>query len=129
MPTAIAGGPSKSEFVRQFLRRNCGADRKTVEEAWLAAGHEGSISSSIVSTLRRKLGLIRKRRGSSQPVDGHGATEPRMSGETSRASPGHSQVDLRGIRPGTTLSEAPSSSTVVVQYREAMGDQPRAVEP
>jgi hypothetical protein len=81
MAIATAQSPSKSEFVRRFLRRNRRADRKIVEEAWLAAGHEGSISSSIVSTLRRELGLIRKKRGGSQPVDGHGATEPRMSGE------------------------------------------------
>ena len=87
MATAIAESPSKSEFVRQFLRRNRGADRQTVEEAWLAAGHEGSISSSMVSTLRRELGLIRKKRGGSQPVDGHGATEPRMSGEGSAPAP------------------------------------------
>jgi hypothetical protein len=28
MPTAIAGGPSKSEFVRRFLKKNRRADRK-----------------------------------------------------------------------------------------------------
>jgi hypothetical protein len=50
-------GQSKSAFVRDFIQKNPQANRKAVEEAWLAAGHDGVISSALVSNLRSKLGL------------------------------------------------------------------------
>jgi hypothetical protein len=72
MATASAKRPSKSDFVRQILKKDPRANRKAVEEAWIAAGHEGPISSALVSTLRSKLGLIgnarvsKSRRGASK---------------------------------------------------------------
>jgi hypothetical protein len=84
MATKTAG-QGKSAFVRDFLRKNRSANRKAVEEAWREAGHEGSISSALVSTLRRKLGLIGNKRGSSRPVDGDGAAEsPKAEPRASR---------------------------------------------
>jgi hypothetical protein len=51
------GAPNKSAFVRDFIQKNPQANRKAVEEAWLAAGQDGVISSALVSNLRSKLGL------------------------------------------------------------------------
>lgn len=48
---------NKSAFVREFIKLNPEANRKAVEEAWLAAGHDGVISSALVSGLRREMGL------------------------------------------------------------------------
>src|SRR5579875_1550525 len=48
---------NKSAFVRDFITQNPEANRKAVEEAWLAAGHDGVISSALVSNLRTKMGL------------------------------------------------------------------------
>src|SRR5262249_6087419 len=70
MGTASAKGPSKTAFVRNFIRTNSTANRKAVEEAWWAAGHEGPISSSLVSNLRTELGLTGKKPGGSQPTSG-----------------------------------------------------------
>ena len=64
--------PSKSAFVRDFLRKNRSANRKAVEQAWHEAGYEGPIQSSLVSTLRRKLGLIGNKRGGSRTADSQG---------------------------------------------------------
>ena len=50
-------GPNKCSFVRDFITSNPEANRRAVEEAWLAAGHEGVISSALVSNLSAKLGL------------------------------------------------------------------------
>ena len=50
-------GQNKSAFVRDFIQKNPQANRKAVEEAWLAAGHDGVIASALVSNLRSKLGL------------------------------------------------------------------------
>jgi hypothetical protein len=62
MATRTKKAPNKSAFVRDFLQRDPKANRKAVEEAWLASGHEGVISSALVSHLRSKLGLTRKKR-------------------------------------------------------------------
>jgi hypothetical protein len=48
---------NKSAFVRDFITQNPEANRKAVEEAWLSAGHDGVISSALVSNLRREMGL------------------------------------------------------------------------
>ena len=62
MATRTKKGPNKSAFVRDFIQKNPKANRKAVEEAWLAAGHEGVISSALVSNLRSRLGLMGKER-------------------------------------------------------------------
>lgn len=48
---------NKSAFVRDFITQNPEANRRAVEEAWLAAGHDGVISSALMSGLRAKMGL------------------------------------------------------------------------
>jgi hypothetical protein len=63
-PTASSRGghQGKMAFVRDFIEKNPKANRKAVEEAWLAAGHDGPISSALVSNLRSEMGLTRRRR-------------------------------------------------------------------
>jgi hypothetical protein len=73
--TTKTAGPSKSDFIRDFLRKNPTANQKAVEKAWNEAGHQGPIQSSLVSTLRRKLGLMDTERAGSRPAEGDGAAE------------------------------------------------------
>jgi hypothetical protein len=61
--TPRVGNQGKTAFVRDFIKKNQTANRKAVEEAWLAAGNEGPISSALVSNLRSEMGLIGKKRG------------------------------------------------------------------
>jgi hypothetical protein len=59
----VRGGPQgKTAFVRDFIKKDPTANRKAVEEAWLAAGNEGPISSALVSNLRSEMGLTGKKR-------------------------------------------------------------------
>lgn len=62
MATKIKKTVNKSSFVRDFIKKSPTANRKAVEEAWLAAGHEGPISSALVSNLRSEMGLTGKKR-------------------------------------------------------------------
>src|SRR5262249_5600834 len=48
---------NKSAFVRDFITANPEANRKAVEEAWLAAGHAGAISSALISKISARMGL------------------------------------------------------------------------
>jgi hypothetical protein len=66
---------SKSAFVRDFIGKNPTANRKAVEDAWRKAGHEGPISGALVSTLRRKLGLIDSPSSGPESARGDGARE------------------------------------------------------
>ena len=74
MATRTAG-LSKSDFIRDILRKNPTANQKAVEKAWHEAGREGPIQSSLVSTLRRKLGLMDHTRVGSGPPEGNGTAE------------------------------------------------------
>lgn len=47
----------KTEFVRQMLQENPHANARIVREAWVASGHEGEISQSLVNKQRSELGL------------------------------------------------------------------------
>jgi hypothetical protein len=72
---------SKSAFVREFIQKNPTANRKAVEEAWRKAGHEGPISSALVSNLRRELGLIGSPISGPKEAGGDGAPESVKSTE------------------------------------------------
>jgi hypothetical protein len=52
-----------------------------VEDAWRKAGHEGPISSALVSNLRRQLGLIGSPNGGTKDAGGDGAPESVKSTE------------------------------------------------
>src|SRR5262249_52377252 len=61
MAPGPGGNQGKTAFVRDFIRKHPTANRKAVEEAWLAAGNEGPISSALVSNLRSEMGLTGKK--------------------------------------------------------------------
>jgi hypothetical protein len=104
MATKTAG-PSKSAFVRDFLRKNPKANRKAVEQAWHEAGHEGPISSALVSNLRRELGLTGNQPVGSRLADGNSSAEP-PKGKARASKP-----KRRGRRPKGKISDANGTST------------------
>ena len=56
----------KTGFVKEVLNDNPQATTKAVNEAWTAAGFEGTIGPTLVTRMRSEMGLtgnIRKRRG------------------------------------------------------------------
>ena len=48
----------KTSFVREFLQNNPQAKAKAVNDAWAAAGMKGTISHTVISEVRKELGLI-----------------------------------------------------------------------
>jgi nucleoid DNA-binding protein len=55
MPRTATVTPGKTSFVKQFLNANPQGTTKTVNEAWQAAGFEGTISPTLVNKTRVKL--------------------------------------------------------------------------
>jgi hypothetical protein len=53
----------KSMFVKEHLNDHPDANHRAVDEAWRAAGMSGSISPTLVSRVRSRMGLAGKRGG------------------------------------------------------------------
>jgi hypothetical protein len=75
MATTTTRNKGKSEFVKEVLGKNPLANTNKVNEAWESAGHEGTISATLVNKLRSSLGLAGNLRSK-----GEKKTEP-FSGE------------------------------------------------
>ena len=56
----------KTSFVKKFLQNNPQANAKAVNEAWTAAGMKGTISHTVISEVRKELGLIGNQPGKSR---------------------------------------------------------------
>ena len=57
MATGPVVNQGKTAFVKEFLASHRDAFHGTVNEAWVAAGNTDSVSESLVTKMRRKLGL------------------------------------------------------------------------
>ena len=57
MPRTATPTPGKTSFVKQFLNDHPDGTTKAVNEAWTAAGFDGTISTSLVYKARASLGL------------------------------------------------------------------------
>ena len=55
MATTATATPGKTSFVKQFLNDHPDGNTKTVNEAWQAAGFDGTISPTLVNKTRVKL--------------------------------------------------------------------------
>ena len=55
--STTATSPGKSMFVKEFLHDNPQGNLKAVNEAWQAAGFDGTISHTLVKKIRSSLGL------------------------------------------------------------------------
>lgn len=61
-----ASSPGKTMFVKEFLNNHPQGNIDAVNEAWKAAGFDGTISPTVVNTMRAKLGLTGNLRGNTQ---------------------------------------------------------------
>ena len=66
MPRTATPTPGKTSFVKQFLNDHPEGTTKTVNEAWQAAGFEGTISPTLVNKTRVKMNLTGNLRGNAK---------------------------------------------------------------
>ena len=62
MASEVGRDPGKSAFVRDVLTKDRQANHEAVNRAWTEAGHEGTISESLVGKIRSELGLTGQQR-------------------------------------------------------------------
>ena len=85
MPRTATPTPGKTSFVKQFLNDHPDGTTKTVNEAWQAAGFEGTISPTLVNKTR-EVNLTGNLRGNSKTA-AKGKSAPRLP-KTATATPG-----------------------------------------
>jgi hypothetical protein len=88
----------KSSFVKEFLNDHPQSNVKTVNKAWLKAGMTGTISSTLVNTMRASMGLTGNLRATTKPTP-----------------------TTTGMRPGRPLK----STTAAVNQQRASSPQGR----
>jgi hypothetical protein len=88
MPATRTRDQGKTSFVKELLIDQPMANTKAVNEAWSAAGMEGSISETLVNKTRSSMGLAGNLRGKR-------ATKTEASSSTKRAYTGKK----RGRKP------------------------------
>ncbi len=71
MATGPGVNQGKTAFLEEFLPDNRDANEDAVIAAWKAAGNDGTISSSLVSKIRAKLGLTGRRGGTETSASTH----------------------------------------------------------
>ncbi len=72
----------KTSFVKQFLNDHPEGNTKAVNEAWKAAGFDGTISPTLVNKTRVKLTGKRRRRARTAAKGKAAATKPREAPAT-----------------------------------------------
>ncbi len=101
MPTKVIRNQGKGMFVKEALNLNPEANAAAINQAWKAAGMSGSISPTLISTVRSRLGLTsKKRRGRRRNAKSTGT----------------------GATPGTIASHAGSNGQSGLRSRERRSD-------
>ena len=95
MPGTATATPGKTSFVKQFLNDHPDGTTKAVNEAWQAAGFEGTISPTLVNKTRVKMNLTGNLRGNAKTA----AKE--------KSAPRHAQNSNRHTRQDQLLERVP----------------------
>ena len=96
-----SSSPGKTMFVKEFLNDHPQGNVNAVNEAWRAAGFDGTISSTLVNKMRASLGLTGNLRGktkkSKTSATSKKRAEPRK--ETTAAVNVQPRAKQRSTRP------------------------------
>ena len=132
MPRTATATPGKTSFVKEFLNDHPDGTTKTVNEAWQAAGFEGTISPTLVNKTRVKMNLTGNLRGNSKTAAKE-KSAPRMP-KTATATPGktsflkeflndHPEGNVKAANEAWTAAgyDGTISETLVYKARASLG--------
>ena len=112
---ATATGEGKSGFLKEFFVDHPAAGKAAIDQAWRDAGHDGSISSSLISKVRSELGLTAQGRSRTGTEGRNGAgrrpaTAPKSGGRrTGLKTAGRTEVGPAG-KPVVEREERPAET-------------------
>ena len=132
MPRTATPTPGKTSFVKQFLNDHPDGTTKTVNEAWQAAGFEGTISPTLVNKTRVKMNLTGNLRGNSKTAAKE-KSAPRLP-KTATATPGktsflkeflhdHPEGNVKAVNEAWTAAgfDGTISEALVYKARASLG--------
>ena len=102
MATTATATPGKTSFVKDFLNANPQGTTKTVNEAWQAAGFDGTISHPIISVVRKQLGLT-----GNLPGKTRNAAKEKAASNMPGRQPLHQARPASSSSSSTTIPTAP----------------------
>ena len=86
MPKTATATPGKTSFLKEFLHDNPQGNVKAANEAWTAAGFDGTISEALVYKARASLGLTGNLSGKTKAAaEGKATSTGKKLGATSRS--------------------------------------------
>lgn len=118
--------PNKSAFLTEFLGENPTATSKAVNAAWSDAGHDGSISPTLVSKLRSDLGLTGNVRGG-RSAGAQGRKPKAVKPPGLKRSVGRPRAEANGTHSEPARAKAPRSTERDQILAEIEGDFDRLI--
>ncbi len=118
MATATLKPVSKTAFLTDFLHENPQGNATAANKAWNEAGHSGTISPTLVSKLRKELGLVGN-------VWKTGRKKSKVNATASAAAKVSTKPSDRAAKP-TTSSKRGRSQGKSAFIKELLYDNPRA---
>ena len=95
MPTVKARDQGKTSFVKELLIHHPKANTKAVNEAWSAAGMQGTISETLVNKTRSHMGLAGNLRGKRRTKsEAAASTKPAYNGKKRGRKPKQETVAI-----------------------------------
>lgn len=119
MGAEIEKGRGKTVFITEFLEDHPTANAKAVKEAWTDAGHDDTVSVTLVQKVRTALGLVGNiRRGRS--AEGKGVAVANRSVPKRRGrKPGPSRPKGRPRLDRNGSQNAPTTSQATVRQTDS----------
>ena len=96
--------PGKTSFVKEFLHDNPQGNTKAVNEAWQAAGFEGTISPTLVNKTRASLRLTDDLRGETKKSKGKATSSGKKLGRPRKEPTAAVNGQSRGRKSARTLA-------------------------
>jgi hypothetical protein len=113
----------KSSFVKEVLFDNPQANTKTVNETWTAAGMEGKISDSLVSSIKSELGLTRNLKNGSKTTSGGvvaRTTKAKDPNQATSKTSGSASAKTNRAQPNGTSAEPTPERKARMSDRERL---------
>ena len=107
MPTVRARDQGKTSFIKELLIDHPMANTKAVNEAWSAAGMEGTISETLVNKTRSQMGLAGNLRGARRTqTEAAASTKPAYNGKKRGRKPKQETVAIADGKAAPTGARA-----------------------
>jgi hypothetical protein len=129
MATTKARNQGKTEFVKEVLGGNPHANTITVNEAWTAAGRDGSISATLVNKQRSSLGLAGNLRSKSKnKTDSSPIEKLPYTGKKRGRKPKHMNTESVAFASSSANGRKTEQPTTKVEHRRKVNRHPGSLE-